>query len=102
MFKAINPQTTILQIFNGLITGCQQPQELSLYQFYERKRRTGESVSKFALALQELLLKALPEMNDTPELANKFLRPQLCLNLPPHMRAMVQFNSNLTWEQLLI
>ena len=41
-------------------------------------------------------------MNDTPELANKFLRPQLCLNLPPHMRAMVQFNSNLTWEQLLI
>lgn len=102
VFKAINPQTTILQIFNGLITGCQQPQELSLYQFYERKRRTGESVSKFALALQELLLKALPEMNDTPELANKFLRPQLCLNLPPHMRAMVQFNSNLTWEQLLI
>jgi len=101
VFAGINPKTTSAQIYAGIIAGCSQPVELSLYQFYERKRRPGESVSKFARALQELLLKAVPTLNDTPDVANQFLRPQLCLNLPQHMRAMVQFNSTMTWEQLL-
>ena len=99
VFTALNPKTAIKHVFDGLTLACSQSQELLLYQFYERKRGENESVSKYALALQDLLHLAVPNMDALVQ--NTFLRAQLCLSVPEHMKALIQFNATLSWDDLL-
>ncbi len=87
-------------VLKDLVTSCSQPKEVLLYQFYERKRSSTESISKYALALQELLAFAVPTMNLAEQTI--LLRAQSCLSVPEHMRALIQFNSSLSWDALLV
>jgi len=94
-------KNTVEKVFVVLLKTCCQSEDVLLYQFYERKRKPNESVVKFATALRSLLVQAVPEISAMPTVLIKFLRPQLCLALPEHMRAMVTFNSTLKWDDLL-
>jgi hypothetical protein len=99
-YDAIVTKTAIEDVLRDLVTSCSQPKELLLYQFYERKRASNESISKYALALQELLALAVPTMNLAEQTI--LLRAQLYLSVPEHMRALIQFNSSLSWDALLV
>jgi hypothetical protein len=90
---------TFDEISKALIAGCSQPQEVLLYAFYQRRPQPGEQLSTFALALQDLLNKAVPTLDDRHKAI--FLRAQLAQHLPDHMRALIQFNANKTWDELL-
>ena len=103
--KTADDNTTLLtadQLVTNLIHLCEPQHEVLLYQFYERHRLPDESISKFAGVIQELLLKALPDIS--PEYMSVLLRSQLCLNVPEHMRALIQFSSTFgdtSWDSLL-
>ncbi len=99
MYDAITTKQDIKNVLDELVKSCSQPKELLLYQFYERKRSTNESISKYALALQDLLALAVPTMDLAQQTI--LLRAQLCLSVPEHMRALIQFNSALSWDDLL-
>jgi hypothetical protein len=85
-----------------LVNACEQQKEVMLYQFYERSRKPGESISKFAQSLQELLIKSLPNLS--PNDMSALLRAQLCLHVPQELRALIQFSSTFgteSWDTLL-
>jgi hypothetical protein len=88
------------EVSKALVAGCSQPQEVLLYAFYNRKPHSGEQLSTFALALQDLLNKAVPLLDEKHKAI--FLRAQLAMHLPDHMRALIQFNANKTWDELLV
>ena len=87
-------------VAKAIIDGCTQSQEVLLHSFYNRRPREDETLSQFALALQDLLSKAVPTMGNTEKTI--FLRQQLNAHLPDHMRALIQFNSNKSWDDLLV
>ncbi len=103
--KTADDNTTLLtadQLLDKLIHLCEPQHETLLYQFYERKRLPTESISKFATALNELLVKALPDMSAAN--LSSLLRAQLCLHVPENMRALIQFSSTFgdtSWDDLL-
>ena len=97
-YNDIVSKTNLEVVLKALADSCSQPKELLLYQFYERKRTQNESISKYALALQEML--AVPAMHMDQQTV--LLRAQLCLGLPEHLRAMVQFNSAMSWDNLIV
>ena len=99
MYDSITTKTKPADILSELSKKCAQPKELLLYQFYRRERSAGETITKYALALQDLLVQAVPEMSTDQQLI--LLRAQLCLSVPEHMRALIQFNSALGWDELL-
>ena len=90
----------IEEIEKAIVKGCTQSQEVLLHAFYSRKPKEAETLSQFALALQDLLTKAVPTMGDTEKAI--FLRQQLNAHLPIHMRALIQFNSKQSWDDLLV
>lgn len=66
-----------------------------------RKIKVGETVSFFALELQQLLQIAMPELQAKYQSA--FLRAHLCLSLPKELQDLVNLTAdNLTWDQLLV
>jgi len=106
--KVVDPTATTVvnktgaALLKELVSACEQQKECMLYQFYERQRLPGESVSKFAQVIQELLLKALPNLS--PENMSSLLRAQLCLHVPQDLRALIQFSSTFgtaSWDKLL-
>ena len=90
----------IEEIEKAIVKGCTQSQEVLSHAFYSRKPKEAETLSQFALALQDLLTKAVPTMGDTEKAI--FLRQQLNAHLPIHMRALIQFNSKQSWDDLLV
>jgi hypothetical protein len=100
IYVAITTKTSIETVLKNLITACTQPQEVLLNQFFQRRQHPGESISKFAKALQELLQLADPTMplpNQTT-----LLKAQICQSLPEHMRVMMHFISAISWHILLL
>ena len=88
------------EILKAVIAGCTVTQDVLLDSFYTRKPGQGELLSHFALDLQDLLSKALPNLKD-PE-KSILLRKQLSSFLPEHMRALIHFNQSKSWDELLI
>ena len=70
-------------ILKAVIAGCSVTQGVLLDSFYTREPGQGELLSHFALDLQDLLSKALPNLKD-PE-KSILLRKQLSLFLPEHI-----------------
>ena len=99
LFDAITPKDSIDNVLKALISKCAKPKEAVLYKFYGRKFKLGESITDNACELKEFLDEASPGL--TIEQQIPFLRFQLCMQLPEHMRALIQFNSNLSWDDLL-
>ena len=98
-YTAIVTKTAINVVLKGLIDACAQPQEVLLNEFFQRKQRQGESISKFAIALQDLLALADPTMPEDNQ--TRLLKAQICLSVPEHMRAMINFNPAMTWDNLI-
>jgi hypothetical protein len=88
------------KIEEAIIKGCTQSQEALLDAFYSRRPREYESVSQFAVALLELLSKAVPTLGNPEKLI--FCRHQLNVHLPKYMRALIQYNSKQSWDDLLV
>lgn len=70
-----------------------------LHSLYNRKPASGELLSHFAIVLQNLLSKAMPDLDDKNKTV--LLRAQLGAYLPEHMRALIQFNQSKSWDDLL-
>lgn len=75
------------------------PQEVLLDRFFERKPNGQELLSAYAMSLQNLLRKAMPNLQDRER--EILLRRQIGQYLPDHMRALIHFNAQKTWEELL-
>ena len=90
----------IEEIEKAIVKSCTQSHEVLLHAFYNSKPKEAETLSQFALALQDLLTKTVPTMGDTEKAI--FLRQQLNAHLPIHMRALIQFNSKQSWDDLLV
>jgi hypothetical protein len=86
-------------VFEAIVVACAQSSTILLYEFYGRKLQPGESISKYALCIQDMLAKAVPNLEANQR--NPFLRGQLCMQLPEHMRALVEFNDDKPWDELL-
>ena len=101
LFEALAPgeEKKIESIFKCLQEGCIVPQEVLLDRFFERKPKPNELLSTFAISLQALLFKAMPDLPTKDK--NIFLRRQLGVYMPDHMRALVHFNTQKTWDELL-
>jgi len=93
-------QDKIDKIEEAIIKGCTQSQEALLDAFYSRRPKEDESVSQFAVALLDLLSKAVPTLGSPEKLI--FCRHQLNVHLPKYMRALIQYNSKQTWDELLV
>ena len=99
VYDALTIKTTIKHVTDELLAKCAQSQDQLLYQFYERKRHDDESISKYALALQDLLQLAVPSLGTLEQ--TTLLRAQLCLSLPDHLQALIQFSPSMSWDDLL-
>lgn len=89
----------IEEVLKALSAGCVVSQEVLLDRFFERKPNGQELLSAYALALQVLLKKAMPTLQAKE--AEILLRRQIGQYLPEHMRALIHFNSQKTWEELI-
>ena len=94
-----NKKKSIDEIKKALLTGCTVSIGVLIDAFHNRKLRSDETFSQFAIALQGLLNRAMPNLGDPEKLA--LLRSQLSKSLPDYLRYMINFNTSLTWEKLL-
>ena len=99
VFTAFNPKNNIDDLLAEIVDKCTQPQEFLLNEFFQRKQQIGETISKFALALEALLQAADPTMPVANQ--TKLLKAQLSNSLPDHTRELINFNSAMTWPELL-
>ena len=92
-------KTDVAKIFEALEKNCVQSTEVLLHAFNTRKPGLNETLSSYARDLQELLEKAVPSLGLREK--NIFLRNKLAESLPEHMRALIKFNSDKSWDDLL-
>ena len=92
-------KTDIDEIKKALQEGCTETKEVLLHKFYATKPKENELLSAYAVRLQNLLEKAMPDLKG-PELSI-MLRGQLATHLPDYMRALITFNQKTTWDELL-
>ncbi|CAF1143354.1 unnamed protein product, partial [Brachionus calyciflorus] len=87
------------RIFEHLKDKC-KVSTVSLYnEFNSRRPRLNETYSQFAGSLQELLNKACPGLGTNEK--KMLLRSKLCDHLPEHMKALVRFNKDKPWDELI-
>jgi hypothetical protein len=89
----------INEVFKALTDGCVVSQEVLLDRFFERKPSGQELLSAYAISLQSLLKKAMPGLQVKER--EILLRRQIGQYLPDHMRALIHFNAQKSWEELL-
>ncbi len=98
-YDSIANKNAIKDVLAALVKKCTKPEDHLLMQFYGRRQLPNESIASYANALRELLEKAIPGLDETHQ--TTLLRSQLCLAIPEHMRALIQFNSNTSWDQVI-
>ena len=84
----------------ALIKALDKPKDTLLSMFFAEKRRDDEPLSKFAWRLQEMLLKAMPDLS--PDQSAQMLRGQILNHLPEHMRALIVFIPTMSSDALLV
>ncbi len=89
----------IKEIYATLMTNCTTSHEVLLDRFFERRPSKNELLSVYALSLDQLLKKAMPGLKANER--EMLLRRQLGTYLPEHMRALISFNSQKSWEDVL-
>jgi hypothetical protein len=97
-----NDKDSYVKVKKIIIDGCKKSCDSVLYQFYSAKRATNENISRYARRLQELLVKAMPQMSNNDRTA--LLRAQLCNEVPENLRALIQFSASFgegNWDKIL-
>ena len=97
---SVDDKKDIDVILAKLEADCSKPEEVLIHEFFALKPKPNETMSRFALSLQDHLSKAIPSIRDTEKTI--LLMSQLSSFLPEHMRALIQFNSTKTWDELLV
>lgn len=101
--KEATDKDTLDKAYKIIIAGCKPPNESLLVDFLSRKMKPTESISRYALDLQQLLQIAAPELNELQNVQSAFLRAHLCISLPKELQNLVNFTAdNLSWDQLLV
>jgi len=101
VWTSCNDKDTLDKAYKAIIDGCKPPNESLLVDFLSRKMKPNESISRYALDLQQLLQIAAPELQVAYQSA--FLRAHLCLSLPKELQNLVNFTADaLSWDQLLV
>ena len=92
-------KSNIKEALDSIVTACSLPAETLLQHFYDRRRMEGESLATFAFSLESLLKKASTELSDQQRLP--LLKNQLLKDLPDFLKALVSFNTDLSWDALV-
>lgn len=99
VYEKVTDKTKIDDIYKELRDKCGLSNEKLLDRFFERKPREGETIQQFALALQDLLEKAMPGLGSKEKMV--LLKRQLGVNLPEHIKALIHFNVTMDWDNLI-
>ena len=102
-FNALDATTerdTIAHALAALTIKLKKPKEELMALFMAEKRRSDESLSRFAFRLQEILVSALPEA--TADVLNQLLRANILKHVPENIRSLIIFNPNMTWDAVLV
>ena len=67
--------------------------------FFELRLKPDEQISKFARKLQESLAATMPGIGGAEQ--STLLRGQLARGIPAHLRALIHFNSECSWDELV-
>ncbi len=97
-----NDKDTYAKVKKLIIDGCAKSVDAQMMVFLHAKRLPNEPVSKYARRLQEMLVKATPNMDNA--LRTTFLRSQLCNAVPENLRALIQFSASFgegNWDKIL-
>jgi hypothetical protein len=91
--------TTIGAVLDALIDEFTAPTDNLINEFHNRRLIQGESIAKFATAIQATLTKAMPGLNESQR--SPFLKNRLRSVLPDHLKVLVDFNDQLSWNELV-
>lgn len=97
--STLKSMKTVGDMLTGLQEAFAKPQDKLVTEFYTTSRREEESILTFANRIQELLLKAIPGLDNKAK--DALLRTKLVENLPAKLRQMMNQNSNMSWDDLL-
>ena len=67
VFDKLTAKTTLEDAIKGLVAGCGPKKDHYIQSFHMRKRKAGESMVKFGLAIKKLLNQGLPEVKGEAE-----------------------------------
>ena len=99
-YDGITNKNSIASVLKELQKACEPRKETLLFDFQQRRLQPNETISRFATALHDLLKLAAPSLPE--DVADAMLRNQLSWALPDHMRALIQFNNDKSWDQLVL
>lgn len=91
--------TTIVQALAALVVALEPNCETLYSQFSNATRRSDESYGKFAYRLQELIIKALPNL--PPAERSSMLRMTICNHLPQHLVAYVMVSQDRSYDEII-
>jgi hypothetical protein len=91
--------TTITAVLDALIAGCAAPTDNLINDFHSRSLLPGESIAKFAMDIQATFTKAMPGLNEAQRAP--FLKNRLRSVLPNDLKILVDFNDQLSWDDLV-
>jgi hypothetical protein len=91
--------TSIAAVLDALINEFTAPTDNLINEFHSRRFQQGESIAKFAMAIQATLTKAMPGLNEAQRAP--FLKNRLRSVLPDHLKVLVDFNDQLSWDELV-
>lgn len=97
--STLKSMKTVGDMLTGLQEAFARPQDKLVKEFYTTTRLKQESISTFADRIHELLLKALPGLENKAK--DALLRTKLSENLPAQLRQIVDQHSNMSWDDLL-
>jgi hypothetical protein len=100
VYEAMTGDKTMIDVIKkALEDGCTETKEVFLRQFQTARPKPGELLSTYAVRLQELLTKALPNLKGLE--MSIMLRGQLANHLPDYMKALITFHQKTSWDDLL-
>ena len=87
------------RVYGQLRDKCKVSTESLYNEFNNRRIRVNETYAQFAFALQELLNNSCPDLGANER--KMILRNKLCEHLPEHMKSLVRFNQDKSWDELV-
>ena len=93
--EAVTTKTAIKNFIDALKEKCALGADVALQRFYALKRNSDS----FATKVNDLLSIAVPGLTAVQK--TTILKAKICLGVPEHVKAMIQFNSSMDWKSLL-
>ena len=99
VYDDLTIKDTLKKVFDELKLKCAVSREQLVERFHARRRNAGESIARFAEALCTLLSAAMPGLD--ADIRSSLLKTQLCHGVPDNVKALVNFNRALSWDELI-